>query len=568
MDTIYVKGFEDWYVHKYYIIKPVSLMLHTLCKDGAGYIVNWTLMVDDKLIQKSDIMDLIFELMDLNDLCSEKERIIIYTDDLTKLYCYLVKNIGKIDQVFRSKTTFYYFLWQHLEFRDIHQFYDDKFEVPDNLTEKKQFFEKLHKKLNNLTKELWQFFIKNKMVYLTPTQVVRKQIKKGDTSMAKSIFPKDLTLYKKLLKSYTGGICVCNYPGVLIDDYYTAIYDRKSAYIFDLLMEKHACEPLKQVEPNTAQFYIDNEDIYFALMRIKINITRTYNGVSQVYRDYTGNRIDIGEHIMYITNTDFNILKKVCYIHDYECLELYISKKDYLPEDLRSTIEQFYYKKLANPSRLNKKTVNSIYGACVKKISDFVKEKDNAILAPQWGILTASYARRNLLHAAMQLESWAYSDTDSIICRDSPNNKETIKQINAEMDEKILQYCNKFDKDYNQLKDIGKFELKDIAIKFKANSKKQYMYTKIDGEFVFKGSGINGKNDESAYDGHINTGRKNITKFNPNETVIEIEGNFYRSNGSYYSSLEDIDGVEVDDDYDSYFEHTIQYLIVNAERRK
>ena len=73
--------------------------------------------------------------------------------------------------------------------------------------------------------------------------------------------------------------------------------------------------------------------------------------------------------------------------------------------------------------------------------------------------------------------------------------------------------------------------------KFLANGKKQYMYTTIDGKFEFRGSGINGNNDESAYNGNINTGQKIIGHINPNITETEIDGKKYRSNGSYFETL-------------------------------
>lgn len=511
--------------HVYFLKNRISLLFHTFDYNNAGYIKKIQLMDGTKLYQCSSLFEFICkldELIDDNNLQkynkNSKDALLIYTKDIKKVFYFLLSFYKDKLNVFEHNGIMYCFTIKDvIEVRDISQFYDDR-----NIN---SIYD-----LHNKTRELWQFFELNNNVYLTPTQFVIKMIKKGDTSMAKEIFPVDITTYNKLLKSYFGGVCICNYPEKIIDKPVIE-YDRTSAYIYDLLIEKHACEPLQKVDPKDANFYIDFEEDYFALMTVKIKLTRLTYGI-KCFKQIDGKRIKPGENIMCITNTDFNLLNKIAIIEDYECLELYVSKKDYLPEDLRKVIEDQYFNKMAEPTILNKKKLNSIYGACVKKL-DFNKMNGKPYLTPQWGILTASYARRNLLNVALQLKGWLYSDTDSIFCLDTPENKEIIDKANQEMEDKILKIYYNHDK-LDILKKLGKFKVEVKCKKFKANTTKQYMYTTIDGKVIFRGSGITGENNTEEVYEHINTGTKKIGKYNPNVTKCIIDGETYISDGSYY----------------------------------
>lgn len=552
---IYEKTYENnHYIHKYYSTIPCAINLNTFEINNAGYIIDWELMLNNELFIGENIEELINKLLEIKNKYNlqkrsdyNKDALIIYTNNLEKIYGFLLNYDDNI-YIFGK----YYLVFKDIfEFRNINLFFDDNLLTINNI----------YTHAEQLINEL---FIPNCYCYLTPTQSVTKKIKKHcNDNIAKDIYPNTYELYLKLYKSYFGGLCICNYPGLIIEDYQTVEYDRTSAYIYDLLIEKHASEPLKAINSEWYAYYIEHEDDYLSLGKYEITFLKLNKG-SDLFKDVYGKKLKINrinEKItLYLTNTDFKVLENLSLIQTINCVELYVSKKDYLPQYLREIIEEEYIKKINSNSKIQKKKVNAIYGACVKKMVKYNEERKKPSLTPQWGILTASYARYNLLITAQNLKCWLYSDTDSIYCEYCEENIQKIEEINTKIDNNIRKYCNKFNSNYELLQDLGKFKTKKIMNKFKANSKKQYMYTTIDGKFEFKGSGINVNNDESAYYGNIHTGYKVIGHINKEITEIEINGKKYISNGSYYTTKIG------NDDINGQAEMWLNYKI--SERRK
>ena len=68
----------------------------------------------------------------------------------------------------------------------------------------------------------------------------------------------------------------------------------------------------------------------------------------------------------------------------------------------------------------------------------------------------------------MQLDGWIYSDTDSIYCFDTVENRERINAYNDEIRSKVKHFCEEFgyNEYYDDLKDIGKFETEHEIVKF------------------------------------------------------------------------------------------------------
>lgn len=527
--------------HEYIENIGVGLTLDTFTYGGAGYVKSWQLSLSNETHYRGKtIEELIAQLNQLKDIYDlqylneyHTDMLLIYTDDLKLLYCFL-RNYDKDAQMFKD----YNFVFKKVfEFRDISHWYDKpKHDAYDIACKVQHLFDDI--------------FIPEKRFYITPTKSVLTKIKKHcDSDIAKKLYPMTYYEYKRLLRSYFGGICVANVKNTELteeNDFPIAEHDRKSAYIFDLLIEKHICEPLKSTDKYNYQFFLDNEDKYFAIMKIKI---RKIYGISYYLtyiRDANGKRLDENTEVLILTNIDFNLLIKGCKTLEYDVLSLDVARKDYLPEYMRNVIEEEYIKKEAVGTLIQKKKVNSIYGATVKKFNeeDFKSQRDNAYLAPHWGIETASYARRNLIKLALQLDNWLYTDTDSIYCEDNEKNAIIIDEYNKEVERKVKAYCDKFGSDFEKLKDLGKFMFKKSIIKMRINNKKQYMYTDSNGQFTLKASGIpEGMYGEEAYDmPKLKAGtRKNIA-FNPEKTSCTINGTTYESNGSGY--IKDINDFE------------------------
>lgn len=516
--------------HEYIENIGVGLTLNTFTYGGAGYVKSWQLSLskDIHYIGKT-IEELIAKLNELKDIYDLKyvneyhtDLLLIYTDDLQMLY-YFLRNYDSGCEMFGD----YSFNFKHVfEFRDINHWFDKpKHDAYDIACKVQQLYDEI--------------FIPDKRFYITPTQSVLKKIKRNcDSDIAKKLYPKHYYDYMRLIRSYFGGICVANVKNFLIDCFPIAEYDRKSAYIYDLLIEKHICEPLKSTSKSNYKFFLDNEDSYFALIKIRIRKIYGINYYLTYMRDIEGKKLDESSELLMLTNTDLNLLIAGCKTLEFDVLSLDVAKKDYLPEYMRNVIEEEFIKKELLGTIIQKKKVNSIYGATVKKFEeqDFKLQRDDAYLTPHWGIETAAYARRNLVKLALKLDNWLYTDTDSIYCEDNEHNATIIDEYNAEVENKVREYCNKFGADFDKLKNLGQFVFKKSIKKMKINGKKQYMYTDINDKFTLIASGIpEGMYGEEAYGlNKLSAGKRKIVKYNPNKTSCTVDGITYESNGSGY----------------------------------
>ena len=543
MTRIHQKTFNNnKYCHSYFLDKCAAFSIDCFTHNDCGFIKKWSFSFDDSYYTGEDIEEFIalLSIIQLNyNIMAKSEKsgdiLIIYTKDLDKIYGFL-HNYDKNIYIFED----YYFIFNNVfQFRDITKFFN-KIENEEILDKGAQLFNEV--------------FIPNNKFFLTPTQYVLEKIKTNkDNDLAKEIYPKNEQAYNYLLKSYFGGLCVCKYPTVCIDTKLTDQYDRDSAYIFELMCQKHLCEPLKKVDPKGINFYLDFEYEYYALMTINITFSKISNDID-LYKDYNGIKLKDTDkqYTLIINNTDFKVLEQLAEIKSYECLELYVGKKDYLPKYILDVVYDEYikktaYKKSKNPNLLvQKRLVNSIYGAMVKKIKHFNTEKDKAFLTPYWGTLIASYARYNLIKAAKQVEKWIYSDTDSIYALHSENNDTIYMHINEELRQKTYLMCQELGYDFNELKDLGTFQYKNTYKKFQANCKKQYMTTDINDKFEVVASGCTGENDDFAYNFYeddygvmhscINMGTKKYGHISDEIAETTIDGKTYRSNGFYYET--------------------------------
>ena len=535
--------------HEYIVTVGVGVIFDTFTYNKAGYMNSFELTIHNEETYKGytveEFLGVLDKLKEKYELIKKsefvKDTLIIYTNDLQKVLGFLMNYDNNIS-VFGQ----YYFTFKDVfEFRDINIWFK-------NLNNSKVIAAHAQALNDDL-------FVKDKYFYITPTQSVTKRIKHNcDSSIAKDIFPKTRMEYDKLLKSYFGGICVANYTNLLFDDFRMVEYDRKSAYIFDLLIEKHLCEPLREENVDNLQYYLDNEDKYFALVTIKIDTIKGLKRASYYIKNIKGKHLEEDcNDILILTNTDLNLLNSLCTILTYKCLDLKVGKKDYLPRYVASVIEDEYAKKVelerlksiglatSEQVKLQKIKVNSIYGATVKKITDFIMEKDIAYLTPHWGIETSAFARKNLLSVALQLDNWLYSDTDSIFCEDNFKNGVIINEFNKNCKAKVKAYCDRFNLCYDIYKELGTFKIECIIKKMKILGKKTYMYTTVDNDFYLKASGIITNYDESAYNlDKLSAGKKVIGKLNRNKTSCVIDGVTYISNGSYYDKNIDTDSME------------------------
>lgn len=536
---------KDKYNHEYVENIGVGLVIDSFTYKKAGYVKAWELHFADGMYYIGYTIDeLVDALKELSDNFKlekrsdyNKDTMIIYTNNLNQVFGFL----HNYDENINLFEKYYFTFLDVFEFRDITIWFDGC-ESAKDIAEHAQV--------------LMNEFGDDKFFYITPTQCVTKKIKKNcNSTIAQDLFPYNVLEYKLQRKAYFGGICVANYTGLIIDDFVSAEYDRKSAYIYDLLCEKHLCEPLRKEDVDNENYFLENHDKYFAIYTIKITHISGIKRAAYYIKDINGKHLEEDKNTtVTLLNTDIILLKKLCDIFVYKVIELLVGKKDYLPRYIAEVIEEEYSKKVmlerSGASKaeiaLQKIRVNSIYGATVRRILGYyVTARDYAVLAPQWGMQTSAYARYNLLSVALELRNWIYSDTDCVFCEDCIKNAKIIDDFNEKTKNTVMLYCIKNGLDFDTYKDLGQFKLKHTIKKIKVLGKKTYMYTTTDGQFVLKASGITTQYGEEAYQldkfsrGHIIEG-----DFNFKKTTCVIDGIEYVSNGSYYDKKVDGDSFE------------------------
>ena len=357
-----------------------------------------------------------------------------------------------------------------------------------------------------------KIFIPEKYFYLTPNQRMRKKIERTRSEVIEEVYPDSYLDYKLIRQGLFGGICFCPYPGMIVNKPMISI-DLKSAYIFSLLIEKHCMSKRIKVDPATFEYYLNNEyETSLGLYKIKYCAS---SSIIYTYKDTHGNQLEKGEQEVKIvlTSVDLKLLMKMegFFIKEIECVYLEKYDLDHLPKPLMDILIEEYIKKdtLVKDSveyKLQKATLNGIYGNSIKTINDktdFASQKNKSGLCPQWGIWTTSYTKKLLLGLARNLSGWVYSDTDSIYCADTPENRELIYHYNMQTQCRIRDFCDQYGYDFEALKELGNFEVEYEIKKFRALKRKEYLFTTKDDNIVVKAAGCNKEEmplDDSLYE--------------------------------------------------------------------
>ena len=175
---------------------------------------------------------------------------------------------------------------------------------------------------------------------------------------------------------------------------------------------------------------------------------------------------------IYLTEIDLKIFMKQYTCLKHSCIEVYYSRKEYLPKWFTDFVYNLYKEKTllkgGDPVEymLSKGRLNSCYGCCVQKaiqetiIEDFetgvyeVKNTDtegnelsheqlyekylknhNKVLPYQWGVWVTAYAFYNLFTLGSFAGVWIYSDTDS--CYGFKWNMQKIDEYNKSCKDKL-----------------------------------------------------------------------------------------------------------------------------------
>lgn len=407
-----------------------------------------------------------------------KDLIVIYTDNLTK-----IKGFFK-DYITLEFGSIYLQLLDFFEFREITKWKE--------LTDAKEIASYAQYLIDTI-------FIPNKYWYLTPNQIPRRAIAKAcDDPTAAKIFPINYEQYLLIRKALFGGICYVPYKNLIVEEPLMCL-DLTSAYIYDLLIEKHCISRFELDRERNWEYYLDSTT-KTSLGMYEISYTCSTNKI-HCFKDVEGNNFEIGTHTVetILTSVDLKTFMSLVNTTDIECKWLYTCSIGSLPKYMLDEIVKQYIKKVdlkdvdEEAYNLQKPVVNGIYGDCIRDYSTeamFYDAQRKPSVAPQWGIWCTSYAKKNLLKLATKVEGWVYSDTDSIYCFDNEYNRKLVQEYNEEVRKNLLEFCSLYGYDYDKLKDLGTFKVEKTIRKFRAINQKLYMYETTDGKFKLTAAGL------------------------------------------------------------------------------
>lgn len=540
LDKVCVKE-RGMHNYSYYCTEGIGLTIDVMTNNYAGYITGWSLSTKDNDYSgttRQELLDTLRMLCKHFDIKrrdeNSKDILLIFTDNLNKV-------IGFFEHLITDDFNGRYVrLCHNIEVRPM--VWNEALTTSRDIADYAQWM------IDNV-------FIPDKYFYLTPNQIPRRKVMHNcDSDIAKNLFPNSSTEYYALRKALFGGLCYCPYPGKVIDEPMIEI-DLTSAYIYCMLIEKHCMSEALEVNPNDWEYYLDsNSKASIGSYEITYGCTTR---MARCYKDIYGNRIDIVDDgklatsRMVLTSIDLKILMSILNIISIKCVNLCEYTLEYLPKYFMDVIVEEYTKKNKlkggdkRAYKLQKSITNGLYGDTIRKLGisreEWKAAKKTAVIAPQWGIFTTSYCKRLLISMARKLDGWNYSDTDSIYCLDTPENRAKIDKFNSEIREKVINFC--YEREYNpdDLIGLGEFKLEAEIVKFKAIQTKCYMYKTKDGEMVLKAAGCDKESiplNEALFKAdRIPVGRRVFPRFNPEHTECEVDGKHYVSDGSYYEMI-------------------------------
>lgn len=468
---------------------------YVFCEEGFGITIdleeNWELSNAPSQTRwhgkgAKELMELLSILVESYNLKwyskATRDTIVIYTNNLLKVKG-LFREYNSTDFADFMITIFDYF-----QFRDISRWKD----LDDSL----QIAEYAQYMIDTL-------FIPERYFYITPNQVPRRALKQTcNDNTATIVFPDDFDEYSLFRKALFGGIVYVPYKNFIVNDPVICL-DLTSAYIYDLLIEKHVSSPLKRQDTNNWKYFLDSKS-ETSIGKYIIKYSCPHNKI-RCFKNINGKHFESGiqEEEVIFTAIDLALLCDLANVMDIKCEWLYSYEVSTLPKYMLDEIVKQYIKKvdLKNDEaayNLQKPIVNGIFGDCIRNYDEhtFYRTKKSPTVAPQWGIWCCAYARKNLLKLANIVEGWVYSDTDSIYCFDTEENLKLVEAYNEKARIKVKAFCDLYGYNYEKLKDLGTFKVEKHIKRFRAISQKTYMYETTDGQFKLTAAGLNQKTIE------------------------------------------------------------------------
>ena len=334
----------------------------------------------------------------------------------------------------------------------------------------------------------------NKRIYAIPytaTGIIREQVyTEGKEYHAHKTFQDispDFSVYQILEQVFHGGFTHANryFIDTTIEGTISC-YDFNSSYPYCILSERYPSEkflPFHDCRAGDILGSAENYAFIFKLILYRFEVKdlhqpmpmlQYYKMVKSVNCIIDNGRVLQGDYAeIYLTEIDLQVFMEQYRAENHACVEVYYSRKDYLPRWFTDLVFRLYrdktYLKGGDPVEymIAKGKVNSCYGMMVQKaiqeniIEDFstgvysisnldpktgkeiTPEKlydkylnnKNKVLPYQWGVYVTAYAFRNLFELGKCAGTWLYSDTDSCYGQDWDLHK--VKDYNQKVKEKL-----------------------------------------------------------------------------------------------------------------------------------
>jgi hypothetical protein len=412
--------------------------------------------------------------------------------------------------------------------------------------------------------EWYPHFVAEKRAYLSPSQAQRKRLKKavGKDDTAKKIYPQNVGDYNYERAAIHGGITYAQDNSGRVYERPMLALDLTSAYIYALVVESHCMSSRQKVPASDWENYVGNT-CYGSIGTYDIEYSFMFQYI-RCFKDVEGKHLQNGHKKVRVVfdNVDLTTFINLPHmvIHSITCLKLREFKLDTVPQYYRDFSVANYIKKEELPrgsvARDNQKEcLNSgTYGECLVDIFKYVKRETDETDAdyqsrldhhlykviksktakvatiPLWGVYALSYTKKHVFELATQLVGWRYSDTDSIYCDDTPENRVKIREYNCRVRADNKAFCDKYGYDYDKLKDLGTFKLEAKIIKFRSFGTKSYAYRTTDDVDVLHFAGCTyDETPSDLWDDDFKPGTCRV------ETGIDRNGNYFeRTVGSNY----------------------------------
>lgn len=415
---------------------------------------------------------------------------------LAKRYCTTQKMVGDIDYTILRNAT------------------DGK-----NLTDKeKKYCENDVLILCEFAEYYFNKYISNNELIYTETSIVRHSLKKAfkeQNQITKQdifeMYPKSFNEYLMYMEYlFAGGWVKSSVDafGKILSN--IKCKDITSSYPAQIAHRYYPVSKFKSIKIDSKQMFNNMLNRYCCILDVTLfNVKKTtihsIISTSKIVNTDTGRilvdngRIAEVEKVrLLMTELDWDIFNK---FYDYDKFKIIINSfkiavRGKLPSYVVSTMLDAYERKeelkLQGKDYFNEKCfVNMFYGCFVTKIhkfnyvvkidgqitkelNDYYKQIRSSVLSPFWGIWCTSWARYQELSAVYaNADCVVYGDTDSVKGHDMPDNY--FNNYNAEQIEKNKKLCEKYNKKFELIKELGCWDTEPTYKLFKTIGCKRYI---------------------------------------------------------------------------------------------